>query len=106
MGMISPGDSVALIPATNLICPTVVKTVTSVTTASKVIAVANPKRCAFVIFNNSSNSTYVSFVDPSVAAQCTRLIATFTSWEWFSHIIYTGVITAIRNAGSGDITVW
>ena len=75
--------------------------------ASVVIAPANPNRMGFVIFNNSANSGYVSLAGVSVASTCTRLIATFTSWEFFPDgMCYTGPISAIRNSGSGVMAVW
>lgn len=73
--------------------------------ASVVIAAANPNRLGFIIFNNSSNSVYVTFGATSVAAACTQLVATFSSWVCMSSVSYTGVISAIRNAGSGVVTV-
>lgn len=85
---------------------TLINPVVNVLTASLVIAPANANRKGFVIFNNSSNSCYVSLAGTSVASTCTRLIATFTSWEFFPQFCYQGAISAIRNAGSGGIAVW
>lgn len=85
---------------------TPVKTVTSVLMASVQIAAANPDRKGFIIFNNSANSTYIGFANPVVAANCARVIATFTSWDWVYPLCYTGPIYAIRNSGSGAVTVW
>ncbi len=81
-------------------------TTTNVLLVSVVVAAANSNRKGFIIFNNSSNSTYVTLGSTSVAATCTRLIATFTSWEVTTGVIWTGVISAIRNAGSGGVTVY
>ncbi len=69
--------------------------------ASVVIAAANPDRLGLIIFNNSSNSVYVTFGGTSSSATCTRLIPTFASWECIGAVIYTGAVSAIRNAGSG-----
>lgn len=69
--------------------------------ASVVIAPANPERLGMIIFNNSSNSVYVTFGATSASSTCTRLIPTFASWECLGSVIYTGVVSAIRNAGSG-----
>jgi hypothetical protein len=78
----------------------------NVTTTSVVIAPANPNRRGFVIFNNSSNSAYVSLAATSVASTCTRLVAAFASWEMVGGLAYTGPISAIRNSGAGIVTVW
>ncbi len=73
--------------------------------ASVVIAPANPRRIGFYIFNNSSNSVYVTLGPTSASSFCTQLIATFATWACNDPICYTGVISAIRNAGSGVCTV-
>ncbi len=78
----------------------------NVATSSQIIAPENPNRIGFIIFNNSSNSAYVSLADTSIAASCTKLIATFSAWEWAWPISYTGPISAIRNSGSGNMVVW
>ncbi len=84
----------------------VAKTSTNVVLVSVKIAEANPNRKGFIIFNNSANSVYVSLTGPAVAATCTRLIATYAAWEWLYPIAYTGEIYAIRNSGTGQVTVW
>lgn len=81
-------------------------TSTNVLLVSVQIAAANPNRRGFIIFNNSSNSVYVSFANPAVASAAVRIIATFTSWEVLAPICYTGALYAIRNAGSGAVSVW
>lgn len=73
---------------------------------SVVIAPANPKRIGFMLYNNSANSTYVTFGPTAVAASCTQIVATFASWPFFYPVCYTGPISAIRNAGSGVCTVY
>ncbi len=78
----------------------------NVLTTSVVIAPANSLRKGMIIFNNSANSAYVSLAATCVAATCTRLIATYTSWECFWTTYYTGPISAIRNSGTGVMTVW
>ncbi len=78
----------------------------NVATTSVVIAPANPNRRGFIVFNNSANSGYISFAATSVASECTRLIATFTSWEMLTPIAYTGALSAIRNSGTGAMTVY
>jgi hypothetical protein len=79
---------------------------TNVLLASVVICQANPNRKGFIIFNNSANSTYVTFGATSSSATCTYLIATFASLTVNSGCIYTGVMSAIRNSGSGVVTVY
>lgn len=79
---------------------------TNVVTTSVVILPANSNRKGFIIFNNSANSTYVTFGPTSVASTCTRLIPTYASWEVTQGAVYTGAISAIRNSGTGIITVY
>lgn len=74
--------------------------------ASAVICAENADRIGFIIWNNSANSCYIGLSSVAVAATCCKIIATFTSWEWLQPTSYTGIISAIRNAGSGTITVW
>lgn len=70
------------------------------------LVAANPNRKGFIVFNNSTNSTYITLGPVSVAATCSRLLATFASWEVMSGVTWTGPISAIRNAGSGVCTVF
>lgn len=77
----------------------------NVLTASVVIAPLNTQRMGFFIFNNSTNSVYVTLGATSVAATCTMLIPTYATWSYDFPICYTGIISAIRNAGTGVCTV-
>lgn len=95
--------SVIMSPHTSSGC---VETSVNVTTASVILVPANPNRKGVVIFNNSSNSVYVKYAATSVASTCTKLIATYASWEPVSPVCYTGPISAIRNSGSGVVTVF
>jgi hypothetical protein len=85
---------------------TIKKTTTSVLTASKVVCEANPKRKGFYIWNNSANSVYLSFEGTASSAGPTKILATFTTWEVINGAIWQGVISGIRNSGSGNIVVW
>lgn len=78
---------------------------TNVTTASVQICPDNQYRKGFFIFNNSSNTVYLSFENPCVAAQCIRTIGSFTHWEC-GPTVWTGKIYAIRNSGSGIVSFW
>lgn len=82
------------------------QTITTVGNTSVKIANKNPYRQGLIIFNNSSNSMYVSFKGPAVAANCIRVIASYSSWEYQLPVCYTGEIYAIRNSGTGAVTVW
>lgn len=73
--------------------------------ASVVIAPANPSRMGFLIFNNSANSVYITLGPTSASSTCTQIVATFASWQFVFPVCYTGIISAIRNAGSGVCTV-
>lgn len=101
----------ALLTAVQAIGPVKATTVTQLTPVltlllSLVIAPANANRKGIVIFNNSANSCYVSLAGTAVAANCAHIIPTFASWECFWPVMYTGAISAIRNAGTGVITAW
>jgi hypothetical protein len=85
---------------------TIKKTTTAVATTSQVIAAANPNRKGFYIWNNSSNSVYISFADTSASAGPTFILATFQSHVMVNGVVWQGVISAIRNSGSGNIVVW
>ena len=85
---------------------TYLKTSTPVVTASIKIANINKNRKGFVVFNNSSNSVYITYGETAVAATCTRILATFNQFESFSTTCWTGEMYAIRNSGSGQVTVW
>jgi hypothetical protein len=85
---------------------TVTKTTSvSVTTTSVVIAEANPRRRAFVVYNNSANSAYITYGPTSAGSTCTRILATFNQFEMLGPVVYTGQISAIRNSGSGTLTI-
>ena len=77
----------------------------NVATTSVVIAPANPNRKGFYIYNNSGNSAYINFGPTAVGATPVAIIATYTSFVMVGPICYTGVLSAIRNTGSGVMTV-
>lgn len=79
---------------------------TNVLLISIVVLPANPNRKGFILYNNSANSVYVTYGATSSSASCTRLIPTFASWEVTQGCIYTGIISAIRNAGSGTVVAY
>lgn len=90
-----------------IICKHVKKTIVpSVAAGTSALLVGeNPSRRGFVIWNNSSNSCYISCDTVSIAASCTWILATFQAKEVLS-IAYTGPLSAIRNSGTGTWTVW
>ncbi len=78
----------------------------NITTASVLIAPSNPKRLAFIIWNNSSNSAYLAFGSTASSAAPQAIVASFTSYVWpYNNLSYTGPISAIRNAGTGNMTI-
>jgi hypothetical protein len=83
-----------------------VTTSVSVTTASVLIATTNTSRKGFIIWNNSSNSIYLSFAPTSSSSTCTYILPTFASWVYNGPIIYQGPISGIRNSGSGTVTLY
>lgn len=85
----------------------VVKTTSANVGTSSIVAFPkNPQRLAFYLYNNSSNSVYVTFGPTSVAATCTWTVPTFATWIHNYPVGYTGEISAIRNAGSGTLTLY
>jgi hypothetical protein len=66
---------------------------------------ANSGRRGLTIYNNSANSVYLTYGNTSTSAGCTRILATFTQWDMTGPAIYTGAISAIRNAGTGTLVV-
>lgn len=77
----------------------------SVTTSSVQIIEANRYRRGFSIWNNSSNSAYISFGTTASSATPTAIIPTFQTFQMFTGVVWTGEISAIRNSGSGTLTV-
>lgn len=71
---------------------------------------ANPLRRGMTIYNNSTNSLYVCIEKPAVAANLIGFCATNAGptslISFFGPGIYTGLITCIRNAGTGGVTAW
>lgn len=62
---------------------------------------ANPWRVGLTIYNQSGNTIYVTFGDVSNSASPTLVIGSYQSWTMFGPVIWTGPISAIRNAGNG-----
>jgi hypothetical protein len=79
--------------------------ITTVAAQSVVIAPANAKRKGFIIYNNSSNSMYVTFGPTSVSSACTVIIPTFNQFVSLGAIAYQGPISGIRNSGTGSAIV-
>lgn len=83
-----------------------IKTKVNVALASVKILDANANRQGLVIFNNSSNSTYLSYGVASIAAECAEILTTFNQMKMTGPGVYTGEIHAIRNAGTGNCVCW
>lgn len=81
-------------------------TTTNVATSSVVICAANPDRKGLFIWNNSSNSGYVAFALTATSAGPTFIQATFSTYTMTMGTIWTGAVSAIRNAGTGNMVVW
>jgi hypothetical protein len=83
----------------------IITTSSSVGLTSVQIIGANPGRRGIIIYNNSSNSAYITYGPSSVSSTPTRILATFSQFEMLGPVVYTGVISAVRNAGSGTLTI-
>lgn len=81
-------------------------TANNVALVSAVIATANYKRRGIIMYNNSANSVYVSWAATSTSTGCALIIPSFQSWFWLTPPVYIGVISAIRNAGTGAVNVY
>lgn len=93
-------DPTAALQSSNVLRTTSV----SVTTTSAVIVGANSSRRCLYVWNNSSNSAYLTFGITSNGSTPTTIVPTFTSFTMDSGPIYTGPISAIRNSGNGTMT--
>lgn len=79
-------------------------TTASVGTTSVLVLQKNRYRRGLVIYNNSSNSVYVSFSTTANSAnKMTAIIPTFN--QWTAPEFYIGPVSAIRNAGSGVLMI-
>lgn len=77
------------------------QTITNVALVSVVIAAANANRKGFIIYNNSANSVYMTYGATTNSATPTAILATFAHYQQ-GVTNYTGQISAIRNAGTGN----
>lgn len=81
-----------------------------VAATSAVLIPANPNRKGFTVYNNSTNSLYVCIENPAVAANlidfCGSNAGPTSLVKWMGPGVPTGVITVIRNAGTGGVTAW
>ena len=78
----------------------------NVAQASVVIAPANVDRVGWVIYNNGANSVYIVLGSTATSVLCAKILATFATWECYGPAVYTGALSAIRNAGSGAVNVY
>lgn len=72
------------------------------------LARENPKRIGFVVYNNSTNSLYVSIDQGGAGSQIGQCGSNASSAAHFSMlqgVIYTGNIYGRRNSGSGSAWV-
>lgn len=88
-------------------CAGVTKTTSiPITTVSVLLVGSNPKRKGMYIWNNSSNSAYISFGATSSSATPTFIVAAFSTLRFDGPAIYTGPVSAVRNSGTGTITTY
>lgn len=62
---------------------------------------ANPNRKGVFLYNQSSNSAYVTLGDQSISSGPTFIVPSFQNWQMLGPVVWTGPISAIRNAGTG-----
>ncbi len=75
-----------------------------ITTVSQVIVPANPSRVGCLIWNPTANSVYIAYGPVCDGNKQTAIILTNTTWA-MPNPTYTGIISCIRNSGSGSIFV-
>jgi hypothetical protein len=81
-------------------------TTASVTNSAAQVLGANNNRKGFSVWNNSSNSVYLTFGPaPCTSAAPTLIIATFATFQMFTPVVWAGELCAIRNSGSGTLTI-
>lgn len=77
----------------------------TITTSSVQIIAANPSRIGLLLYNNSANSRYIAYAPTANSStNMTVIIPTFATWV-MPYPIYTGALSAIGNAGTGNILV-
>lgn len=102
----SIGEMISKGAGTLILAPTATATISaSVLLVSQVVLPANTARKGFIIYNNSANSVYLTYGPVSTGSTCTRILATFTQYESLGPVVYTGQISAIRNAGAGTLVI-
>lgn len=72
---------------------------------STVLIGSNPLRKGFMLYNNSSNSCYVTYGSTSASSTCSFILASFANYTHQSYCAYVGPLAAIRNAGTGTVVV-
>ena len=99
-------DAVTGALMTREVCTAIKSTSATITTASVVVAATNYARRGFTLYNNSSNTRYVVFGETASGASPSIIMPTFSHWVWpITGMCYTGVISAIGNAGTGNMTI-
>lgn len=99
MQVISSGDSIAYQATVSASA----NITTAAGTGSVLVMNDNPNRKGFMLYNNSSNSVYVTFGATSASNACSVIIASFQQFIFMSP--YVGKISGIRNAGTGNVIV-
>lgn len=99
------GSKVYTVTQDPIPCTNVIKVTSPNVATSSIVIVETLEGCkGFIIWNNSSNSAYVTFGPASNSAAPSIIIAAFSPWVWPFNFMYIGKISAIRNAGSGTMT--
>lgn len=85
---------------------TAVITTPNVALVSVVVLGANSGRRGLLIYNNSSNSCYVTLGPVANGGTlCCFIIASFTNFTALANVAYGGVLSSIRNAGTGNLVI-
>lgn len=83
----------------------VINTALAAANVSAVIAPSNVNRKGLIIYNNTANSIYVCLAGTANASLCAYIVPSFTSLPLLMPVCYTGVLSAIKNAGTTGTVV-
>lgn len=106
IGITTPFVVTGTVTANIMAAPHAVITISPlITTVSLVVVAANAARVGLILYNNSANSVYLKFASVCTSSTCTLILATFAQYVMLGPVVYTGVISGIRNAGTGSLVV-
>lgn len=101
---VNTDGSINVANVTSVIATTATITSISSSTSSQTVLASNGNRKGFLLFNDSTQSCYVSFASTSSTSTFTMLLISGMTYQ-NEAIIYTGVISAIWSSANGALRV-